>query len=89
MATKTKTETVRIEVRNSDQAALISYGLGLVHQELSAKLVDVSDDNLDNFVGNIKYLRKNANHLNEKFSLQPYAPYPSVEKLCCRLLGLL
>ena len=69
MATKTKTETVRIEVRNSDQAALVSYGLGLVHQELSAKLVDVADDNLDNFVGNIKYLRKNANRLNEKFSL--------------------
>jgi len=69
MASKTKTETVRIEVRNSDQAALVSYGLGLVHQELSTKLVDVADDKLDTFVGNIKYLRKNANHLNEKFSL--------------------
>ena len=69
MASKTKTETVRIEVRNSDQAALVSYGLGLVHQELSSKLADVADDKLDTFVGNIKYLRKNANHLNEKFSL--------------------
>ena len=69
MASKTKTETVRIEVRNSDQAALVSYGLGLVHQELSSKLADVADDKLDTFVGNIKYLRKNAIHLNEKFSL--------------------
>ena len=69
MASKTKTETVRIEVKNSDQAALVSYGLGLVHQELSAKLLDVSDEKLDTFVGNIKYLRKNANHLNEKFAL--------------------
>ena len=56
-------------MRNSDQAALVSYGLGLVHQELSSKLADVADDKLDTFVGNIKYLRKNANHLNEKFSL--------------------
>ena len=69
MASKTKTETARIEARNSDQAALVSYGLGLVHQELSSKLADVADDKLDTFVGNIKYLRKNANHLNEKFSL--------------------
>ena len=70
MATKTKAnQAVRIEITNQDQAALVSYGLGLVHQELSTKLVDVADDNLDTFVGNIKYLRKNANHLNEKFSL--------------------
>ena len=70
MATKTKAnQAVRIEITNQDQAALVSYGLGLVHQELSSRLSEVSDEKLDSFMGNVKFLRKHANTLNEKFDL--------------------
>ena len=36
------TESVRIEVKTKDQAALLNYALGLVHRDLSARLEEVS-----------------------------------------------
>jgi len=63
------TESVRIEVKNKDQAALLNYALGLVHRDLSARLEEVADDKLDNFMDNVKWTRKHATALNEKFSL--------------------
>tara|TARA_R100001443_G_scaffold79941_2_gene87017 strand:- start:4938 stop:5153 length:216 start_codon:yes stop_codon:yes gene_type:complete len=63
------TESVRIEVKNKDQAALLNYALGLVHRDLSNRLEEVSDDKLDDFMDNVKWTRKHATTLNEKFSL--------------------
>ena len=62
-------ESVRIEVKNKDQAALLNYALGLVHRDLSNRLEEVSDDKLDDFMDNVKWTRKHATTLNEKFSL--------------------
>ena len=63
------TESVRIEVKTKDQAALLNYALGLVHRDLSNRLEEVSDDKLDDFMDNVKLTRKHATTLNEKFSL--------------------
>ena len=63
------TESVRIEVKTKDQAALLNYALGLVHRDLSNRLEEVSDDKLDDFMDNVKWTRKHATTLNEKFSL--------------------
>ncbi len=65
------TESVRIEVKTKDQATLLNYALGVVHRELSSNMETVSDENLDNFMSNVKWTRKNATALNEKFSLTP------------------
>ena len=65
------TESVRIEVKTKDQAALLNYALGLVHRELSNRLEEVADDKLDDFMDNVKWTRKHATTLNEKFSLTP------------------
>ena len=62
-------ESVRIEVKTKDQAALLNYALGLVHRDLSNRLEEVSDDKLDDFMDNVKWTRKHATTLNEKFSL--------------------
>jgi hypothetical protein len=63
------TESVRIEVKNKDQATLLNYALGLVHQHLAERMAEVADDKLDHFMDNVKWTRKHANTLNEKFSL--------------------
>ena len=63
------TESVRIEVKTKDHAALLNYALGLVHRDLSNRLEEVSDDKLDDFMDNVKWTRKHATTLNEKFSL--------------------
>ena len=63
------TESVRIEVKTKDQAALLNYALGLAHQHLSSRLEEVEDDKLDTFMDNIKWTRKHAKSLNDKFSL--------------------
>ena len=62
-------ETVRIEVKTQEQAAILNYALGLVHQHLASRLEEIEDSKLDLFMDNVKWTRKNANHLNEKFSL--------------------
>jgi len=66
---KSTTESVRIEVKNKDQATLLNYALGVVHQHLSERMAEVADDKLDNFMDNVKWTRKHANTLNEKFAL--------------------
>ena len=38
------TESVRIEVKNQDQAIMLEYALRLVHQHLSERMGDVQDD---------------------------------------------
>ena len=63
------TESVRIEVKNKDQATLLNYSLGVVHQTLADRMAEVADENLDNFMDNVKWTRKHANTLNEKFAL--------------------
>ena len=63
------TESVRIEVKNKDQATLLNYALGVVQQTLADRMADVADDKLDNFMDNVKWTRKHANTLNEKFAL--------------------
>ena len=62
-------ESIRIEVKNKDQAALLNYALGIVHQTLAERMSEVADDKLDNFMDNVKWTRKHATTLNEKFSL--------------------
>jgi len=63
------TESVRIEVKNKDQATLLNYALGVVHQHLAERMAEVSDEKLDNFMDNVKWTRKHATALNEKFAL--------------------
>ena len=63
------TKSVRIEVETKDQATLLNYALGITHQHLSSRLEEVEDDKLDTFMDNIKWTRKHAKSLNEKFSL--------------------
>ena len=62
-------ESVRIEVKNKDQATLLNYALGVVHQTLAERMSEVADDKLDHFIDNVKWTRKHANTLNEKLSL--------------------
>ena len=62
-------ESIRIEVKNKAQAALLNYALGIVHQTLAERMSEVADDKLDNFMDNVKWTRKHANTLNEKFAL--------------------
>ena len=64
-------ESIRIEVKNKDQAALLNYALGIVHQTLAERMSEVADDKLDNFMDNVKWRRIHASALNEKFSLAP------------------
>jgi|TARA_R100001460_G_scaffold35637_3_gene68504 hypothetical protein len=63
------TESVRIEVRNQDQAIMLEYALRLVHQHLAERMGDVQDDKFENFVDNVKWTRKHVSALNEKFAL--------------------
>ena len=63
------TESVRIEVKNKAQATLLNYALGVVHQTLADRMAEVADEKLDNFMDNVKWTRKHANTLNEKFAL--------------------
>ena len=63
------TESLRIEVKTQEQAALLNYALGITHQHLSSRLEEVEDDKLDTFMDNVKWTRKHATTLNEKFSL--------------------
>ena len=62
-------ESLRIEVKTQEQAALLNYALGITHQLLSSRLEEVEDEKLDTFMDNIKWTRKHATTLNEKFSL--------------------
>ena len=48
---------------------MLNYALGLAHQHLSSRLEEVEDDKLDTFMDNIKWTRKHAKSLNDKFSL--------------------
>ena len=63
------TKSVRIEVETKDQATLLNYALGVVHRELSSNMESVADDKLDDFMDNVKWTRKHATSLNEKFYL--------------------
>ena len=63
------TDSVRIEIKTKDQAAILSYAHGLVPRDLANRLEEVEDSNLDTFMDNVKWTRKNATALNEKFSL--------------------
>ena len=63
------TESLRIEVKTQEQAALLNYALGITHQHLSSRLEEVEDYKLDTFMDNIKWTRKHAKSLNDKFSL--------------------
>tara|TARA_R110000824_G_scaffold16380_2_gene68027 strand:- start:654 stop:860 length:207 start_codon:yes stop_codon:yes gene_type:complete len=63
------TESVRIEVKNQDQAIMLEYALRLVHQHLSERMGDVQDDKFESFVDNVKWTRKHVSALNEKFAL--------------------
>ena len=63
------TESVRIEVRNQDQAIMLEYALRLVQQHLAERMGDVQDDKFENFVDNVKWTRKHVSALNEKFAL--------------------
>ena len=62
-------ESLRIEVKTQEQAALLNDALGITHQHLSSRLEEVEDDKLDTFMDNIKWTRKHAKSLNDKFSL--------------------
>ena len=62
-------ETLRIEVKTQEQAAILNYALGLVHQHLASRLEEVEDNKLDTFMDNVKWTRKHAKSLNDKFSL--------------------
>ena len=62
-------ESLRIEVKTQEQAALLNYALGITHHHLSSRLEEVEDDKLDTFMDNIKWTRKHAKSLNDKFSL--------------------
>jgi len=64
-----QSECVRIEVKTKDQAVLLNYALGVVHQTLSTNMDQVADENLDEYLDNVKWTRKHASTLNEKFSL--------------------
>ena len=64
-----QSECVRIEVKPKDQATLLNYALGVVHQTLSTNMDQVADDKLDEYLDNVKWTRKHARTLNEKFSL--------------------
>ena len=64
-------ESVRIEVKTKDQATLLNYALSVVHSELAGYLESVADEKLDDYMENVKWTRKHANTLNEKFSLAP------------------
>ena len=64
-------ESVRIEVKTKDQATLLNYALGVVHRELSSNMETVADEKLDDFMSNVKWTRKNATALNDKFALSP------------------
>ena len=64
-------ESVRIEVKTKDQATLLTYALSVVHSELAGNLESVADEKLDDYMENVKWTRKHANTLNEKFSLAP------------------
>ena len=63
------TESIRIEVKNKDQAILLQHALRIVHQELASYMGEVQDDKFENFVDNVKWTRKNLTSLDEKFSL--------------------
>ena len=45
-----QSECVRIEVKTKDQAALLNYALGVVHQTLSTNMDQVADENLDEYL---------------------------------------
>ena len=64
-------ESVRIEVKTNDQATLLNYAWSVVPRELAGNLETVADDKLDDYMENVKWTRKHANTLNEKFSLAP------------------
>ena len=57
-------ETLRIEVKTQEQAAILNYALGLVHQHLASRLEEVEDNKLDTFLDNVKWTRKHAKSLN-------------------------
>jgi|TARA_R110000824_G_scaffold180896_4_gene361473 hypothetical protein len=64
-------ESVRIEVKTKDQATLLNYALGVVHRELSSNMETVADEKLDDFLDNVKWTRKHARSLSDKFEFSP------------------
>tara|TARA_R100001082_G_C4345344_1_gene152042 strand:- start:441 stop:635 length:195 start_codon:yes stop_codon:yes gene_type:complete len=61
---------IRIEVKTKDQAAIMNYALGIAHQALANNLEQVADDKLDTHYESIKWTRKHAQSLNDKFELE-------------------
>jgi len=66
-------ESVRIEVKTKDQAQMLNYALGVVHQTLSSNMEQVADEKLDDFLDNVKWTRKHARSLSDKFEFSPIA----------------
>ncbi len=66
-------ESVRIEVKTKDQAQMLNYALGVVHQTLSSNMEQVADEKLDDFLDNVKWTRKHAKTLSDKFEFSAIA----------------
>ena len=66
-------ESVRIEVNTKDQAQMLNYALGVVHQTLSSNMEQVADEKLDDFMDNVKWTRKHAKTLSDKFEFSTIA----------------
>ncbi len=67
------TKSVRIEVKTKDQAQMLNYALGVVHQTLSSNMEQVADEKLDDFLDNVKWTRKHAKSLSDKFEFSALA----------------
>ena len=66
-------ESIRIEVKTKDQAQMLNYALGVVNQTLSENMEQVADDKLDDFLDNVKWTRKHAKSLSDKFEFSAIA----------------
>ena len=82
-----KTESVRIEVKTKDQAKMLNYALGVVHQTLSENMEQVADDKLDDFMDNVKWTRKHAKTLSDKFEFSAIADAWSCKRVARPSLG--
>ena len=79
-------ESVRIEVKTKDQAQMLNYALGVVHQTLSSNMEQVADEKLDDFLDNVKWTRKHAKTLSDKFEFSAIADAWSCKRVADRVL---
>ena len=52
---------------------MLNYALGVVHQTLSSNMEQVADEKLDDFMDNVKWTRKHAKTLSDKFEFSTIA----------------